>query len=139
MIRALLASVAAVLAIALAGGAAITYLALELGEVVIVETVNSDGTRLRQTHIWYVHQPDGLYLEAGHPDNPWVRDLEQMQTLTLSGEGISGEYVFEQHESAADHQRVREMMRRKYGWRDSWIGVVFDTTQSQLIELEPAG
>jgi hypothetical protein len=139
MIRALLTSVAAVLVIALAGGAAITYLALELGEVAIVETVNPDSARLRQTHIWYVHQPDGLYLEAGHPDNPWVRDLAQMQTLTLSGEGISGEYVFKQHESAADHQPVREMMRRKYGWRDSWIGVVFDTSQSRLIELEPAG
>ena len=42
MIRALLTSVAAVLAIALAGVAAITYLALELGEVAIVETVNPD-------------------------------------------------------------------------------------------------
>ena len=138
MIKALLISLGTVLAAVVVGTAGITYLALELGEVAIVETVNPDGARLRQTRIWYVHQPDGLYLEAGHPDNPWVRDLEQMQTLTLSGEGISGEYVFEQHESAADHQRVREMMRRKYGWRDWWIGVVFDTSQSRLIELEPA-
>lgn len=137
MIKALLISLGIALAVVV-GTAGITYLALELGEVAIVETVNPDGARLRQTRIWYVHQPDGLYLEAGHPDNPWVRDLEQMQTLTLSGEGISGEYVFEQHESAADHQRVREMMRRKYGWRDWWIGVVFDTSQSRLIELEPA-
>jgi hypothetical protein len=139
MIRALLTSIAAVLAIVLASGAAITYLALELGEVAIVETVNPDGARLRQTHIWYVHQPDGLYLEAGHPDNSWVRDLEQMQTLTLSGEDISGEYVFEQRESEADHQRVRKMMLDKYGWRDWWIGLVFDTSRSWMIELEPAG
>jgi len=24
-------------------------------------------------------------------------------------------------------------------WRDSWISVVFDTSQSRLIKLEPAG
>ena len=77
MIKALLTSVAAVVAAVLVGTAGITYLALELGEVAIVESRTPNGAP-RHTHIWYVHQPDGLYLEAGHPDNPWVRDLEQM-------------------------------------------------------------
>jgi hypothetical protein len=134
MIRALVIAVAVVVT----GLAAITYLALELGEVAIVETVNADGTGMRQTHVWYVHQADTLYLEAGHPDNPWVRDLEQMQNLTLAGKDVGGKYLFEYSQNPPDHDRIRKMMRRKYGWRDWWIGVVFDTSQSRLIALEPA-
>jgi hypothetical protein len=61
-----------------------------------------------------------------------------MQTLTLAGQSVAGEYLFERSQNAADHERIRRMMRRKYGWRDWWVGVLFDTSQSRLIELEPA-
>ena len=138
MIRALLIWLAVALALALAGAAAITYLALELGEVAIVETMNPDGAP-RHTHVWYVQEGATLYLEAGHPDNPWVRDLEHAQTLTLSGENISGRYSFERRQGTDDHERIRQMMRSRYRWRDWWIGVIFDTSQSGMIELEPAG
>lgn len=138
MIKSLLISLGTVLAAVLVGTAGITYLALELGEVAIVETRTPNGAP-RYTHIWYVQEGETLYLEAGHPNNPWVRDLEHLQTLTLSGEGISGEYLFEPRPNAIDHERIRQMMRGKYGWRDRWIGVAFDTSRSWLIELEPAG
>lgn len=134
MIRALCIAVA-VLAV---GFAATTYVALELTEVATVETASSDRSGPRQTRVWYVQHGDALYLEAGHPDNPWVRDLEHMRRLTLSGEDIGGEYLFQQSSSAADHERIRKMMRGKYGWRDWWIGVVFDTSRSRLIKLESA-
>jgi hypothetical protein len=114
--------------------AATTYLALELGEVAIVETMEPDG-KPRHTHVWYVEEGDALYLEAGHPDNPWVRELEHMQTLTLASDGVDGEYLFEQSQKPGDHARIRRMMRRKYGWRDWWIGLLFDTSRSRLIEL----
>ncbi|TDI92483.1 MAG: hypothetical protein E2O75_03195 [Chloroflexi bacterium] len=134
MIRALCIAVA-VLAV---GFAATTYVALELTEVATVETASSDRSEPRQTRVWYVQHGDALYLEAGHPDNPWVRDLEHMRRLALSGEDIGGEYLFQQSSSAADHERIRKMMRGKYGWRDWWIGVVFDTSRSRLIKLESA-
>jgi hypothetical protein len=121
----------AVLAVGLA---ATTYLALELGQVAIAQTTKLDGEP-RHTHVWYVEERGALYLEAGHPDNPWVRELEHMQTLTLAGEGIGGEYLFDQSQNIADHERIRRMMRRKYGWRDWWIDVLFDTSSSRLIEL----
>ena len=130
MVRALLIAVAMLVI----GVAATTYLALELGQVAIVETIKPGGEP-RHTHAWYVTEGDALYLEAGHPDNPWVRELEHMQTLTLAGEGIGGEYLFEQSQRPADHERIRAMMRRKYGWRDWWIGLLFDTSRSRLIEL----
>ena len=130
MIRAIFIAVA----VLVIGLAATTYIALELGQVAIAETTKLDGEP-RRTHVWYVEERGALYLEAGHPDNPWVRELEHMQTLTLAGKGIAGEYLFERSQSAADHERIRRMMHRKYGWRDWWIGVLFDTSSSRLIEL----
>ncbi len=113
-----------------------TYLALELGQVAIVETMKPDGKGPRYTHVWYVQDGESLYLEAGHPDNPWVRDLEHSKTLKLAGEGIDGEYIFTQSQEVSDHDRIRRMMRSKYGWRDWWIACLFDISQSRLIELE---
>ena len=113
-----------------------TYLALELSQVAIVETRQPDKKGPRYTHVWYVQDGESLYLEAGHPDNAWVTDLEHAKTLRLAGEGIDGEYRFTQSQEASDHDRIRRLMRSQYGWRDWWIAFLFDISQSRLIELE---
>ena len=110
---------------------AITWVALESEGVVVVHTQDADG-QPRSTHVWYVGARE-IFLEAGHPDNPWVRDLQHSDTVRLSGEGLDGLYTF--RIEPAGHDNIRALMRDKYGWRDVWIGWLFDTTQSQLVRL----
>ncbi len=113
---------------------AITYTALEAGDVVVVETQTEGTSDPRETHIWYVQKDDGLFLEAGNPQNPWIIDLASQPTLTLRGEALDGVYRFTQYEQSS-HQEIRRMMRDKYGWRDWWISLIFDTSQSYMIEI----
>ena len=114
--------------------AVVTAVALELGGVVTVHTTSANGAH-RTTHIWYVETEDGLFIEAGHPDNPWVTDLQDAHELHLSGQGIDGRYRFVMHTTPASHAKIRTLMREKYGWRDVWVGMLFDVSASRMMEL----
>ena len=46
-------------------------------------------------------------------------------------------YSFEIGSSRSDHESIRRLMRAKYGWRDWWIGMVFDTSSSMRVKLKP--
>ena len=96
--------------------------------------ITTDAKNKRSTtRIWIVEEAGQLYLEAGHPDNPWVLDLKGADQLELKGGGLDGRYSF--RVVADDHDRIRALMRAKYGWRDQWLSLIFDTSQSQLVEL----
>ncbi len=112
----------------------VTAVALEISGVVTVHTVSAAGAN-RTTHVWFVEEDSTLYLEAGNPQNPWVVDLIGEDELTLSGQNLDGRYHFVLHTSAESHERIRRMMREKYGWRDAWIGMLFDTSASRMMEL----
>lgn len=123
--------------------AALTYVALEASGVVVVETDTrgrvgeaNATSELRETRIWFVRDGGELLLEAGHPNSPWVRDLERVRTIRLVGGGIHGEYRFTIEHGAEAHRRIRELMRRKYGWRDRWVAFVADVSRSRLVRLE---
>ena len=49
---------------------------------------------------------------------------------------MGGDYAYQIHDSVAAHDRIRRLMREKYGWRDWWISAVFDTSGSQMVEIE---
>ena len=116
--------------------AGITYVALELNGVVVVETNPVGSQQPRRTHIWYVRSGTKLLLEAGHPDNPWVADIQNQSTLILHNGTLSGEYAVTLHDPKS-HTLIRKLMREKYTWRDRWISLIFDPTQSFAIELTP--
>ena len=124
-----------VTSIALLAFIAVTYLALESGGVVTVETSRSSGGETRSTHIWYIEHDGTILLEAGHPDNPWVQDLTHSATVKLSGGGIDGHYSYSISDEPTARTKIRTLMRSKYGWRDSWIALLFDTSQSRLPRL----
>ena len=113
---------------------ATTLLALEAGSVVTVETKTSSNA-LRRTHIWFVATHNALYLEAGNPQNPWVQDLRSTSSLHLVGAGLDGEYAFAVYVEPVEHEKIRNLMRAKYGWRDWWVDMLFDTSQSALVRL----
>lgn len=114
-----------------------TFLALESGGVVTVETVDHTDGRVRLTHIWFVIENEQLILEAGNQQNPWVKDIEHQPEVKIAGENISGEYRLVIERDAMSHRRVRSLMRAKYGWRDVWVSMLFDTTKSMLVLANP--
>ena len=130
MARALLAA----FVVLLLGFITVTYAALEGGGVVTALTVDPASGEQRKTHIWFVSEGKEVLLEAGAPDSPWVRDLADGSTLTLVGEGIDGRYDFRIRPGG--HDRIRSLMRAKYGWRDEWVELLFDVSHSQLVEIE---
>ena len=113
-----------------------TLLALEGGGVVQVQTVNAQTQQPRDTRIWFVGSGAQIVLEAGKPDSPWALDVAQRNTLRLSGQGLGGDYRARIH-GADSHLKIRQLMREKYGWRDVWVSMLFDTSMSRMVTLEP--
>ena len=109
---------------------AITYIALEASDVAIAHTISRIGEP-RATHIWFIETDHGLILEAGHPDNPWITDLHAGSTLHVTIDSQRHEYETEFQSNR--HTQIREEMRRKYGWRDVWVGFLFDVSKSQRL------
>jgi hypothetical protein len=117
---------------------AITWLALESGGVAIVSTTAPDGS-IRETHVWYV-EPDGeLWVEAGTPENPWYVDVQRDPRLDFRSEGRSGDHSAEILAGDFAHDRIRSLIRAKYGIRDWWVGWLVDTSGSVAVRLHPAG
>lgn len=114
----------------------ITGWALEWSGVAVLETSAADGS-LRSTHVWFA-EPDGeLWLEAGTPENPWYLDARRDPEVAFSSFLRSGRFVAERVQDPGAHDRVRALLREKYGLRDWWIGVLFDTSRSVAVRLVP--
>ncbi|MHC4453001.1 MAG: nitroreductase/quinone reductase family protein, partial [Planctomycetota bacterium] len=121
-------SLRALLAIAglLAGFVAITGWALESSGVAVIETRMLDGG-VRSTHIWYV-EPDGeLWVEAGTPRNGWYLDVQQTPELHFEADGRSVRCTARPIADPGAHERLRSLLREKYGFRDAWVGIFVDT------------
>jgi hypothetical protein len=118
----------------------LTWWALESSGVAVLETQSADGS-VRSTHVWYA-EPDGeLWVEAGTPENGWFVDVHEDPMVSFSTPERSGEYVAEKIPGDDTHLRIRGLLREKYGFRDWWIGVLFDTSHSVAVRLisQPSG
>jgi len=124
------------LAATLAALVALTGWALESGGVATLETHGPDG-RVRSTHVWYAEVDGELWLEAGTPENGWYVDVQRDALVTFSADGTSGRFVAEPVEGAAAHEQIRSLLRVRYGWRDRWVALLFDTSRSVAVRLEP--
>jgi hypothetical protein len=134
MVRAIAVGAAGLLALA-----GITWLALESGGVALVETRGPHG-ETRSTHVWYVEHDGELWLEAGTPDNGWFVDLLSDPTLSIRAHAGSGRYRAHPVENPVVHQRIRSLIREKYGWRDWWVGfLIVDSDGSIPVRLDPIG
>ena len=111
-----------------------SWWALESGGVAVVETRDSRGGA-RSTHVWYV-EPDGeLWLEAGTPENAWFQDVRRDPALIFTAAGRSARYVAHPVGDPSGHERVRLLIREKYGFRDWWVGLLVDTSRSVAVQL----
>jgi hypothetical protein len=123
-------------------GVVLAWWVLESSGVAVVETRKPDGGT-RETHVWYVRAEGGVWLEAGRPVHPWYRDLRRDPRLVIRADDLEGTFVAEIVPGKAAHDRVRALLREKYGLRDRILGWVVDTSPSIAIRLEavsdPAG
>ncbi len=121
----------------LAAFVATTWWALESGGVAVIETRTADDS-VRFTHVWYT-EPDGeLWLEAGTPENGWFIDIQESADVRFETDGHSVRYIARPEEDPSGHDRIRFLIRGKYGIRDRWVGLVVDTSRSVAVRLLPA-
>ncbi len=101
----------------------------------VITTYTAD-TR-RGTHVWYVNDGRTLLLEAGTPENGWYRDILARPDLDFASGDQSLHFVATPLPNPAGHRRVRRLLAAKYGIRDWWIGLIFDTKASVAVSLDP--
>ena len=115
---------------------AVTGVALESSGVAVVATEAPDGST-RETHVWWVEDEGALWLEAGTPENPWFEDVRARPELHLVAEGATGRYRAVPVPGPEARSRLRSRLRARYGWRDVWVGWLFDVSRSVAVRLEP--
>ena len=114
----------------------LTWWALESSGVAVLETRRPDGST-RSTHVWHVTHNGEVWLEAGTPENAWFQDVEGSPRVWLWLEGPSTEYLAEPVRESSGHTTIRSLLREKYGFRDWWVGLLFDTSRSVAVRLLP--
>ena len=114
--------------------AAITLLALEGDEVVRLHTVAPDGTA-RATRVWIAEEDGAWWVEVADPQRPFFADLRAGSPLVVERAGARLPCRVEFAPQPAGHDRIRRLLRQRYGWKDIWIGLIADTSQSSALEL----
>ena len=118
------------------GCAGLTWCALEASDVAVLETQRPDGAT-RTTRVWHVSHEGEIWLEAGTPESPWLHDVEAAPRVSLTIDGRSTEYLSEVVRDPSGHDTIRSLLRKQYGLRDWWVGLLFDTSRSVAVRLLP--
>jgi len=109
-------------------------IASETGEVVVLHT--DDDGRDAATRLWVVEHDGHQWLRGG-ADSGWYLRLLDEPRVRLERDGVARGYT-----ARPDPQMVgtvNELMARKYGWRDTVVGLLApDRDEAQAIRLIPA-
>lgn len=116
---------------------AVTLVALEGGEVVVLTTRGEDGDRTTRT--WVAPADGALWIEAAHEGRPFLRDLRRDPAAVLHHDGRSRTCRATVLPPPEGHERIRALLRQRYGWRDRWVGLLADTSDSRAIRLDCDG
>jgi hypothetical protein len=109
--------------------AVVTLLALEGGEVVILRTKAKGGV-VHETRTWIVDDADGAWIEAASPTRPFLWDVVANSQVEVWRDARWQRCHAMVAANPAGHERVRRLLARKYGWKDRWIGLLADTSES---------
>jgi hypothetical protein len=124
-----------VAALALAFGA-ITGWALEGREVIVLRTFDADAAP-RETRVWVADADGALWVEAASPERAWYRELLADPRAEVVRGGRTLALRAEPQPPAEGHERIRALLRAKYGWADAWVGLLQDTSGSLAVRLVP--
>jgi hypothetical protein len=115
---------------------AVTWIALEMGEVVVLRTLTPEGDA-RRTRVWLADEQGSLWIEAGHPAREFLADIRREPNVEIERGDSVQPYRAHPREDPQSRDKVRALMREKYGWADRWVAALFDTARSIAIRLEP--
>jgi hypothetical protein len=128
--RIALAFVAAALAF---GG--VTLWALEGHEVALLRTITPDGD-VRETRVWIAEDDGAWWVEAATPEREFLRDIVDEPTVEVERAGVARRRVAVPELGPAGHERIRGLLRARYGAADVWVGLLTDTSRSVAIRLD---
>jgi hypothetical protein len=112
----------------------VTLAALEANEVVVLRTVDADG-RPRDTRTWVADDGGFAWIEAVNPERPFLRHLRTHPEVEMRRAGGIRRCRAESMPNPEGHARIRELLARRYGWADCWIGMLTDTSRSVAVRL----
>jgi hypothetical protein len=115
--------------------AAVTWLALEGREVVVLRTFAA-GAAPRETRVWVAEADGALWIEAATPERPWYRELVAHPQVELVRGGRTLALRAEPQPGPEGHAKIRELLRARYGWADAFVGLLQDTSGSVAVRLD---
>lgn len=116
--------------------AGITLIATEGPEVVVLTTRMQDGG-LRNTRVWVADAEGASWVEAATPEREFYADIQRNPTVSLERNGESRPYIAKTFAGPEGHEKIRSLLREKYGWADWWLQQVVDTSHSIAVRLDP--
>jgi hypothetical protein len=126
-----------VIAAAAVAFGAVTWWALESGEVATLRTRAAAG-RVEETRVWVADAEGAVWIEAATPERAWYRRLLERPEVELVRSGEPAAFTAKPFPGPEGHTRIRELLRAKYGVRDLRVGLLQDTSTSIAVRLEPA-
>jgi hypothetical protein len=123
---------------AVLGFAAVTLVALEAQEVVVLRTTAPDGTR-RETRAWVADEDGASWVEAANAARPFLAHLDGHPEVELRRAGAWRRCRATAVPGPAGHARIRRLLAARYGWADGWIGALTDTSGSVAVRLDCEG
>lgn len=114
------------------GGA--TLVALEGVEVVVLRT--GAAVAPRRTRTWIADDGAAALVEAANAERPFLRDLQADPALFLERGGAVRACRADILPNPGGHERIRALLRGRYGWADWWVGLLTDTSASMAVRLD---
>jgi hypothetical protein len=112
----------------------VTLWALESDEVVVLRTRGGSGGA-RETRTWIADDADGSWIEVASPGRPFLADVRANPEIEVWRQHRWRRCRATVEASPAGHDRIRRLLRATYGWKDRWIGMLADTTQSLALRV----
>ena len=130
--------VAGAVLVALVAG--ITLIATEGPEVAVLSTRAPDGT-MRRTRVWVADADGAAWVEAANPERGFYGDIQRNPLVLMERQGQSRPYLARTFAGPDGNQRIRTLLRDKYGWADWWLQQMVDTSRSIAVRLDapPSG
>jgi hypothetical protein len=116
---------------------ALTWLALESREVVVIRTRQPDGG-VRETRIWIAEAEGAWWLEAASPESDWYQDVLADPRIEIVRAGRTVPLLATPIPGEEGHLKIRRLLRQKYGLADVWIAMIQDGSRSVLVAVRPA-
>jgi hypothetical protein len=108
--------------------------AAENGEVVVITTRDLTGGE-HHTSLWIVDSDGHQWLRSGLATSGWYTRLTQTPSLDLQRHGVRAPFNIEV--VPAQLPEINRLMHEKYGWADTYVGLLAPHDRAVPIRLDP--